>query len=106
MPTSASRVLHDCSEKTFQIGNQEVADLFRILLDVDERNSKVVSQLDPKMLSDIYRMEGLNPRNPADAQRVLLETMQRFLKENPDPRVFILDNAGLYISVKHQIAKK
>jgi nickel-dependent lactate racemase len=97
---------HDCSEKTFQIGNQKVPDLFRILLDVAERNIKVVTQLDPKMLSDIYRMEGLNPRNPADAQRVLLETMQRFLKENPDPRVFILDNAGLYISVKHQIAKK
>jgi len=91
---------HYCSEKTFQIGNQKVPDLFRILLDVAERNIKVVTQLDPKMLSDIYRMEGLNPRNPADAQRVLREIMQRFLKENPDPRVYVLEDAGLYISVK------
>jgi hypothetical protein len=90
----------------FQIGNQEVADMFRILPDVAEGDIRVVSQLDRKMLCDIYRMEGLNPRNPADAQRVLRELMQRFLKENPDPRVFILDNAGLYISVKHQITKK
>jgi len=95
-----------CSEKTFRIGNQKVPDLYRILLDVAERNIKVVTQLDPKMLSDIYRMEGINPRNPADAQRVLRELMQRFLKENPDPRVFILEDAGLYISVKHQIMKK
>ena len=74
---------HDCSEKTFQIGNQKVPDLFRILLDVAERNIKVVTQLDPKMLSDIYRMEGLNPRNPADAQRVLRELDAEVLEGEP-----------------------
>jgi hypothetical protein len=75
-------------------------------LDVAEKNVKAVTQFDPKMLSDIYRMEGLDPRNQADAQRVLRELMQRFLRENRDPRIFILDNAGLYINFKHQIAKK
>lgn len=95
-----------CSEKTFKIGNQKVPDLFRIMLDVAERNIKVVSQLDPKMLTEVYRMEGLTPKTPADAQRVLRELMQRFLKENPDPRVYILEDAGLYVNVAQQLTKK
>jgi hypothetical protein len=92
-----------CSEKTFKIGNQKPPDLFRILLDVAEGNIKVVSGLDPNELRDVYRMEGCRPNNPDDVQRILRELMDRFLKEHPNPRVYVLDDPGLLINVKSQI---
>ncbi|MHA2355718.1 MAG: hypothetical protein ACXADC_11120, partial [Candidatus Thorarchaeota archaeon] len=93
------------SEATFKIGNQKPPDLFRILLDVAEHNIKVVTQHDPKELRDIYRMEAITPKHPDDAQRVLREITERFVKDNPDilnPRVYILDDPGLLIEVKNR----
>ncbi len=92
-----------CSEKTFKIGNQKPPDLFRILLDVAEGNIKVVSGLDSTELRDVYRMEGCRPNSPDDVQGILRELMDRFLKEHPNPRVYVLDDPGLLINVKSQI---
>jgi len=92
-----------CSQKTFKIGNQKPPDLFRILLDVAEGNIKVVSELDPTELRDVYRMEGCRPNSPEDVQKILRELMDRFLKEHPNPRVYVLDDPGLLINVKSQI---
>jgi len=91
------------SEKTFKIGNQKPPDLFRILLDVEEGNIKVVSGLDPVELRSIYRMEGLKPNNPKEVQKILRDLVNRFLKGNPKPRIYVLDDPGLLINVKHQI---
>jgi hypothetical protein len=74
-------------------------------LDVAEHNIKVVTQHDPKELRDIYRMDAMNPEDPADAQRVLREITERFVKENPDipnPKVYVLDDPGLLIEVKNR----
>ncbi|MHA2386642.1 MAG: hypothetical protein ACXAEE_10585, partial [Candidatus Thorarchaeota archaeon] len=93
------------SEQTFKIGNQKPPDLFRILLDVAEHNIKVVTQLDPKELGDVYRMDAINPKNPEDAQRVLREITERFVRQNPDipnPKVYVLDDPGLLIEVKNR----
>jgi len=91
------------SEKTFKIGNQKPPDLFRILLDVAEGNIKVVSGLDPDELRSVYRMEGCKPHNPDEVQKILRDIITRFLKENPNPRVYVLDDPGLLINVKNQI---
>lgn len=91
------------SEETFKIGNQKPPDLFRILLDIAEGSIKVVTELDSEMLRDVYRMEACNPNSPEDSQRVLREIMERFLSENPNPRVYILGDPGLLIEVKNQI---
>jgi nickel-dependent lactate racemase len=91
------------SEKTFKIGNQKPPDLFRILLDVAEGNIKVVSSLDPDELRSVYRMEGCKPDNPREVQKMLRDLVTRFLKENPHPRVYVLDDPGLLINVKNQV---
>ncbi|MFQ5834031.1 MAG: lactate racemase domain-containing protein [Candidatus Thorarchaeota archaeon] len=93
------------TEETFKIGNQKPPDLFRIFLDVAEHNIKVVTQLDPKELWDVYRMEGINPENPGDAQRIMRELVDRFIRDNPDipsPRVYVLPDAGLLVDVKNR----
>ena len=93
------------SEQTFKIGNQKPPDLFRILLDVTEHNIKVVTELDPKELHDVYRMDAINPESAEDAQRVLRELTERFVKENPEipnPKVYVLDDPGLLIEVKNR----
>ena len=91
------------NERTFKIGNQKPPDLFRILLDVEERNIKVVSGLDRIMLSDIYRMEGFNPKSTADVQMILRNLVQSYLEQNPDPRIYVLDDPGLLVKVMNQI---
>ncbi|TFG34627.1 DUF2088 domain-containing protein [Candidatus Thorarchaeota archaeon] len=92
-----------CSEKTFKIGNQKPPDLFRILLDVTEGNIKIISGLDPDQLRSVYRMEGCKPNHPREVQKILRDIVMRFLKENPNPRVYVLDDPGLLVTVKNQI---
>ncbi|MFW9982133.1 MAG: lactate racemase domain-containing protein [Candidatus Thorarchaeota archaeon] len=91
------------SEKTFKIGNQKPPDLFRILLDVAEGNIKVVSGLDPDELRNIYRMEGCSVQSVDEVQRILRDLVYRFLKENPNPKIYVLDDPGLLINVKNQV---
>lgn len=91
------------SEKTFKIGNQKPPDLFRILLDVAEGNIKVISELEPDELRSIYRMEGCSVDAPSQVQGKLRDLVTRFLKENPNPKIYILEDAGLLINVKNQI---
>ncbi|NHJ13535.1 MAG: DUF2088 domain-containing protein [Candidatus Thorarchaeota archaeon] len=91
------------SEQTFKIGNQKPPDLFRILLDVAEGNIKVVTELDSDELSKVYRMEGINPGKPDEVQKVLRRLVGRFIEENPDipdPRIYVLPDAGLLVEVK------
>lgn len=91
------------SEKTFKIGNQKPPDLFRILLDVAEGNIKLISGLDPDELQSIYRMEGCSVKDSSEVQKILRDLVDRFLKEHPNPRVYVLDDPGLLINVKNQI---
>ncbi|MCK5239373.1 MAG: DUF2088 domain-containing protein [Candidatus Thorarchaeota archaeon] len=93
------------SEEVFKIGNQKPPDLFRILLDVAEGNIKVVTEIDPSELRDIYRMEACNPNGSEDSQRILRDLIDRFVKESgfDTPRVYVLDDPGLLINVKNQI---
>ena len=92
-----------CSEQTFKIGNQKPVDLFRILLDVAEGNIKIISGLDPDELKSVYRMEGCRVADSTEVQKALRDLVSRFLKEHPDPRVYVLDDPGLLINVKNQI---
>ena len=91
------------SEQTFKIGNQKPPDLFRILLDVAEGNIKVISGLDPDVLQNIYRMEGCSVKGSSEVQKILRDLVDRFLKETPNPKVYVLDDPGLLINVKNQI---
>ena len=91
------------SEQTFKIGNQKPPDLFRILLDVAEGNIKIVSGLDPDELRNVYRMEGCSVTDSSEVQKILRDLVERFLKENPNPKVYVLDDPGLLINVKNQI---
>ena len=91
------------SEQTFKIGNQKPPDLFRILLDVAEGNIKVISGLDADELRSIYRMEGCSVDDHSQVQGTLRDLVNRFLKENPNPKVYVLDDPGLLINVKNQI---
>ncbi len=50
-------------------------------------------------------MEGINPEGPGDAQRIMRELVDRFIRENPDipsPRVYVLPDAGLLVDVKNR----
>lgn len=92
-----------CSEQTFKIGNQKPPDLFRILRDIEEGNIKVISGLDADELRSIYRMEGCSVDNASEVQQTLRDLVNRFLKENPNPKVYVLDDPGFLINVKNQI---
>ncbi|MEM4736174.1 MAG: lactate racemase domain-containing protein, partial [Candidatus Thorarchaeota archaeon] len=92
-----------CSQKTFKIGNQKPPDLFRILLDVAEGDVKVLTELDPKTLRSVYRLEGVSPNVPGGPQAALRGLFERWVKEhpdNPDPLIYVLGDSGLLVNVK------
>ncbi len=91
------------TEQTFKIGNQKPPDLFRILRDVEEGNIKIISGLDADELRSIYRMEGCSVDNASEVEGTLRDLVNRFLKENPNPKVYVLADPGLLINVKNQI---
>ncbi|MFX1483517.1 MAG: lactate racemase domain-containing protein [Promethearchaeota archaeon] len=92
-----------CSEQTFKIGNQKPPDLFRILLDVKEGDIKIISELDPDELRDIYRMEGHSVQSADEVQKVLRSLVNRYLENNSTPKIYVLEDPGLLIKVKNQI---
>ena len=92
-----------CSEETFQIGNQKPPDLFRVLLDVEEGDIKLVSNLDRNIVRNLYRMEGIRPSSPAEVQIILRELVERFLVQHQNPRVYVLEDPGLLVNVKIQV---
>ncbi len=91
-----------CSPKTFKIGNQKPPDLLRILRDVKPGDIKVITELDPDMLIKTYHMEGLNPKSPEDVQRILRDLVVQYLEINPEPRIFVLQDASALIDVKNR----
>jgi nickel-dependent lactate racemase len=97
-------VIHEyCNEQTFQIGNQKTVDLLRIMLDVEGRNIKVITELDSNMLRETYRMEALNPKSPEDVQRILHKLVEEYLEVETNPRIYVLSDPGLLVNVKNRL---
>jgi hypothetical protein len=74
------------------------------LLDVAERNIKIITELDPQKMGEVYRMEALNPDSPDECPKVLRELVQKFIDESgiSQPKIYVLDDPGLLIKVKNQ----
>jgi hypothetical protein len=48
-------------------------------------------------------MEGCSVQSSDEVRKVLQDLVDRFLKENPNPKIYVLDDPGLLINVKNQI---
>ncbi|MCK4801979.1 MAG: hypothetical protein KAS84_08300, partial [Anaerolineales bacterium] len=84
-----------CSRETFRIGNQKPVDSLRILKTLGENRIKILSEMDPDELRQIYRLDPLPDQgNPRDTLRNYLD---QFLTENPEALIYVLKDAGLYV---------
>jgi len=48
-------------------------------------------------------MEGCSVDDASEVQGTLRDLVNRFLKENPNPKIYVLADPGLLINVKNQI---
>jgi nickel-dependent lactate racemase len=86
---------HKCSRDTFRIGNQKPVDSIRILKTLGENHIKILSQMDPAELREVYRLDPLpDLGSPRESLRGYLD---EYLNKNPDALVYILRDSGLYV---------
>lgn len=89
-----------CSVETFRIGNQKPVDTLRILKTLEDGEIRVLSEMDPDLLRDVYRM---NPLPGAyDPRQALRTYLTGFLDQNPDALIYVLQDAGLYVVPESQ----
>jgi len=86
-----------CTEEAFQIGNQKPVDLLRILITLGEGNLKIYSEMDPKELKEVFRMDAIPRLRGETPQETLRRTVQEYLKMNPTPIIYILQDAGILV---------
>ncbi|TFG50115.1 MAG: DUF2088 domain-containing protein [Anaerolineales bacterium] len=84
-----------CSRETFRIGNQKPVDSLRILKTLGDNNLKILSEMDPVELKNIYRLEAIPDRgSPQESLRIYID---QFLTAKPDALIYVLRDAGLYV---------
>ena len=89
-----------CSRETFRIGNQKPVDILRILKSLGEGQIKILSEMDPDDLQNIYRLQALPDRgSPRDSLRSFLD---QYLAQNPSALIYVLKDAGLYVVPQSQ----
>ncbi len=91
---------NNCSLDTFKIGNQKPVDTIRILKTLGENQIKILSEMDPGELRQIYRMAPLDVMGTP--QESLRHFVDQFLLQKPDALIYVLKNSGLYIVPQHQ----
>ena len=89
-------VIHNkCSLETFQIGNQKPVDTLRIIKSLGNGQIKILSEMDPVELKEVYRLEPLQDKgSPLESLR---DFLGQFLEAKPDALIYVLRDAGLYI---------
>ena len=89
-------IANKCSVETFRIGNQKPVDTLRILKSLGEGHIKILSEMDPEVLRKVYRLEPLPKKSsPRESLRAYLE---EFTSQKPDALIYVLNDAGLYIT--------
>ena len=84
-----------CSRDTFRIGNQKPVDTLRILKTLGENRIKILSEMDPDELKDVYRIAAIP--DLGSPEESLKGYVSQFLAEKPDALIYIMLDAGLYI---------
>ena len=88
-------IKNNCSLQTFRIGNQKPVDMLRILMTVGENQIKILSEMDPVELKNVYRIDPLEDHgSPQENLRSFLTT---YLQAKPDALVYLLRDSGLYV---------
>ena len=86
---------HTCSRETFRIGNQKPVDILRILKSLGEGQIKIMSEMDPDELRDIYRLAAIP--DIGSAEENLQSFISDFLDKKPDALIYLLRDSGLYV---------
>ncbi len=84
-----------CSLDTFRIGNQKPVDTLRMLKSLGTGRIKILSEMDPRELKEIYRLDPLPDKG--SIQESLRSFLGDFLEKKPDALIYLLRSAGLYV---------
>ena len=87
-----------CTEETYQIGNQKPVDLLRIISSVGEGNLKLITEMDPKVLRKVFRINAILQQEGEPLQEILRRTVVEYLKINSNPVIYILQDPGLLVT--------
>ena len=84
-----------CNLDSYRIGNQKPVDTLRILKSLGKGQIKILSEMCPVELKEIYRLDPLQDKgSPLESLRGFLD---QYLKAKPGALIYVLRDAGLYI---------
>jgi nickel-dependent lactate racemase len=84
-----------CGLDTFRIGNHKPVDTLRMIKSLGEGNIKILSEMDPNELRDIYRLDPLPDKG--SPQQTLRDYLDSFLEDDPEALIYVMHDAGLYV---------
>ncbi len=90
---------HYCTEETFRIGNQKPVDLIRILQSIGETNIHMVTEMDPGLLKNTFRINPIE-KGPAESVKKILNRVineQMELVEEVNPSIYVVPDPGVLI---------
>lgn len=83
-----------CTKENFEIGDQKPIDFFRIKKSTGEESLKIVSEMDPKLLKDVFRIDPLKKPNET-AKKALRNAIEKFMTTHEDPTIYLLRNPDI-----------
>ncbi len=86
-----------CSEKTFDIGNQNPVEILRVLKKIGDGNIMMISDMDSQKLI-INRIVPIKEASESPI-KALRREVKRVLENNSEATIFVLDDPGLLIKV-------
>ncbi|MFQ5819206.1 MAG: lactate racemase domain-containing protein [Candidatus Heimdallarchaeota archaeon] len=95
---------HYSTEETFRIGNQKPVDLIRILQSIEETNIHMVTEMDPGLLRNTFRINPIDKRPEESVgtvlRRVITDQMARGEEEGEYPSIYVIPDPGVLIVQK------
>lgn len=84
-----------CNVDSFHIGDQKPVDLLRILKSLGNGSIKILSEMDPYTLRNVFRLDPLpQPRGP---QNAITSFLKSFLRKNPNALIYVLKDPDLNV---------
>ncbi|MHA1975136.1 MAG: lactate racemase domain-containing protein [Candidatus Hodarchaeales archaeon] len=100
-PQEAMRfcIQHYCSPETFKIGNQKPVDLFRIIKDVGQDNIHIITDFNPELLKNIFRLNAHEVKQISVADHIKKIILQH-LRKISEPSIYIINDPSILAEVE------
>jgi len=87
-----------CSPESFKIGNQKPVDLFRIIKDLGEENIHIITEFDPELLKNVFRLNSHSVKELSVGDHIK-KLLSQLLNKNSNPTIYIINDPSILVEL-------